>query len=64
MTLLPSLQQSAIRKKPDIVSAKMLEGRIAILIDSTPFVLKIGNYKLVLKKCLLDVPNRRITFPV
>jgi len=37
-SFLPTIGNS---EKPDIVAAKMLEGRVAILTDGTPFVLTV-----------------------
>jgi len=38
LSMFPTVGNS---EKPDIVSAKMLEGRVAILVDGTPFVLTV-----------------------
>ena len=40
LSIFPTVGNS---EKPDIVAAKILEGRVAILVDGTPFVLTVPN---------------------
>ncbi len=35
-----------IQKKPDEVAAKILEGRVAVLVDGTPFVITVPYFFL------------------
>lgn len=40
ISLFPTIGNS---EKPDVISAKLLEGRVAILVDGTPFVLSVPH---------------------